>query len=353
MADDAQRFRNILPYLAVAETIATRGKSPGTTALQGEQIFRDAEERKRKADEGRKAAAARELQMRLGEFQFNEAKKDSSRKDAARTVIKTALDTGTINGKPVTDKALAWELANAYGPESVISLLKTEKPQPVETPAEKRQAEQANRVEIEKLRLQDKAESRLDKQTENQQKENEKRKEKESAKQEKIRNYVLDLEDNIQMAKELKAHPGFKDVYGLGWAQTGEGLEASTMADQLQDKLTHGYMQKLKVESPTGAMGTGNTSDREFATFRGAASRIHNRWLSNAAAAKALDDVIKVNENLISKALGRQPIHKIDDSEYERELRSSSSGGQISSSSSGRPQSPGARKIGRFVVEEE
>jgi len=350
MADDGQRFRNILPYLAVAETIATRGKSPGTTALQGEQIFRDAEERKRKADEDRKAAAARELQMRLGEFQFSEAKKDSSRKDAARRAIESYINTGNVNGESLPPEMIAAGAQPEFGSKLVERVLAPASKQ--ETPAEKRQAEQANRVEIEKLRLQDKSDSRLEKQTEKEQREAEKRAEKEQREAETKNMRILDIESKISMIDDVKNDPGLSSATGYGGtALFGSGRIALTKIDQLKDLLTFDYIQKLQSQSKTGATGLGPVSEAEFKVLKSASSRLQDRMVDDEDYVDALQEAQEALYNI--KAITENPMIKNNELPFPRSYKpmgNSSSGGQLSSSSG---RAPEARKIGRFVVEVE
>jgi len=82
MADkrDAQQLRDLLPFFAIAETIGTGGRSPGTTALQGEQIFRDAEKRKLEAEQRKRQANIDALNLKTSTSAFDKSVEDEKKR---------------------------------------------------------------------------------------------------------------------------------------------------------------------------------------------------------------------------------------------------------------------------------
>lgn len=75
--------KGFLPALAVLETIATKGKSPGTTALKQQQIFASEDERRRLAKEN---ALKRQLtEAQLGEFTAKQVSRE--RESSLRKVL--------------------------------------------------------------------------------------------------------------------------------------------------------------------------------------------------------------------------------------------------------------------------
>lgn len=124
MAFDQDTYRKwILPALGVAETIATRGKSPGTNAMSQEQIFRDAEEgalKKKQIEaqiaEQQSIAQQRALQGQLTPFQIAEAQRNQRRgseEDAAEKALMEQLGQDTTI--PASERAFYKYNPKAYG----------------------------------------------------------------------------------------------------------------------------------------------------------------------------------------------------------------------------------------------
>jgi hypothetical protein len=82
MPDSTERFRKFgLPILGVLETIATKGKSPGTTALNAESIFQQREDRAANLKKEEQAARDRALQRQLTGLKIRKAEMDLGPKD--------------------------------------------------------------------------------------------------------------------------------------------------------------------------------------------------------------------------------------------------------------------------------
>ncbi len=124
MPFDQDSYRKwILPALGVAETIATRGRSPGTLALSQEQIFQNAEESKLKKQqieaqiaEQQSIAQARALEGQLTPYQIAAAQRNqrmAGEEDAAAKALQDQL--GMDSTLSDTDKAFYKYNPKAYG----------------------------------------------------------------------------------------------------------------------------------------------------------------------------------------------------------------------------------------------
>ncbi len=121
---DQDTYRKfILPALAVAETIATRGKSPGTLALGQEQIFQGAEDSRLKKQqieaqiaEQRQVAQQRALEGQLTPYQVAAAQRNQKQgmeEDAAISALQSQLGIdSTLND---TERAYYKYNPKAYG----------------------------------------------------------------------------------------------------------------------------------------------------------------------------------------------------------------------------------------------
>lgn len=126
--------RYVLPLAAVAETIATQGKSAGNTALMAEQNFVSAEERARQAEKDRRSHEESDrrsaMERKLSEAQIGKIKREGdaeSRRIEAQRVWSDAID---------SDESLSPVEKEAYkqaGPEMFLStMVKKSKPDPFE-----------------------------------------------------------------------------------------------------------------------------------------------------------------------------------------------------------------------------
>lgn len=68
MATDKEILQKLLPFAAIAETIATRGRSPGTVSFQQQQILQNAEDRQRALEEEARMKALQERLIGLQEM---------------------------------------------------------------------------------------------------------------------------------------------------------------------------------------------------------------------------------------------------------------------------------------------
>lgn len=123
----ASDYRSFLPYLAVAETIATRGKSPGTMALKGEQIYLDAEERKKQAEDRLEQAKVRALQQRVVQAGLDESTTASEQKKNFSKALINVLDSqGYKEADEKNKESLLKDVGLRYSqdPKSLLSLTK-------------------------------------------------------------------------------------------------------------------------------------------------------------------------------------------------------------------------------------